>query len=46
MDEMIYEEHEIDSIQPFDENASAPLPPIAPEPVIIRGTGNLTMYGT
>jgi hypothetical protein len=44
MDDMIYEEHEIDAIQPFEE-ATQPLPQISPEPVVVRGTGNLTIFG-
>lgn len=42
MDEIIYEEHEIDTIQPFEDNPQ-PFPVVTPEPVIVRGTGNLTM---
>ncbi|XP_055327461.1 cysteine-rich hydrophobic domain-containing protein 2-like isoform X2 [Paramacrobiotus metropolitanus] len=46
MDDMIYEEHEIDAIQPVEESPrdNPPLH-IAPEPIVVRGTGNLTIFG-
>ena len=42
MDDVIYEEHDLDTIQPL-EDLSPPPAPVEIEPVIIRGTGNLTM---